>query len=518
MARLSVFVVCLVAVSLTCVSPTEAQEPNKIAGGAIAAPTTPKPDDHPSEAVTPDITHVIVKIIIQPPFIQHASESGKYEGIFIDVLQELTSRLNLTYSISPQEDNKYGFEESPGYYAGLIGSLQRNEAQLAVAPLTISSKRHVAAAFTYPVMSSGLRILYKVPSAQTAGDPSFTVLITPFSPGLWVLISLMFVAVSVLLYVIGRFSPYEDHAFVGKAATYEGLTLINSALYVFSSLTFQGYTAAPRSMSGRVLAAVWWMFTMLVIASYTASLAAIFLAMKPSVHKMPFASFDELSKQTQVAYGIVGGGSTEYYLRNSERDLQKRLWATINAHGEDLKATNLNDGVMRVSKSDGDFALIMEGPMAEHYASQPPCSLMVVGEPLSEHSYGFACNSTTLCHALNMKILELIEQDFIYRTKEKWMNNGCNSEDTSEYVFRGLPFFDTFGGEPEYYAARTVTLKRFGVAFLLLVVGFVLSGAILVGEIFYAKRQGTAVPQRMPNIAADDRIRIDQNEYRDEDA
>lgn len=39
---------------------------------------------------------------------------------------------------------------------------------------------------------------------------------------------------------------------------------------------------------------------MLVIAAYTASLAAIFLAMKPSVKTLPFATFDELSKQNEV--------------------------------------------------------------------------------------------------------------------------------------------------------------------------------------------------------------------------
>ena len=69
---------------------------------------------------------------------------------------------------------------------------------------------------------------------------SSTVLLSPFSPGLWFLLILLFIAVSTVLYIIGRFSPYEDPAFVGKAATFEGLTLLNSFLYSFSSITFQG--------------------------------------------------------------------------------------------------------------------------------------------------------------------------------------------------------------------------------------------------------------------------------------
>ena len=98
-------------------------------------------------------------------------------------------------------------------------------------------------------ITSTLVVLLQTPDPWNDSE-SFSILLSPFSPGLWVVILLMFIAVSVLFYVIGRFSPYEDHAFVGKAATYEGLTLINSFLYVFSSLTFQGsylYTALSPS-------------------------------------------------------------------------------------------------------------------------------------------------------------------------------------------------------------------------------------------------------------------------------
>ena len=79
------------------------------------------------------------------------------------------------------------------------------------------------------------------------------------------------------------------------------------------------------------------------------------------------------------------------------------------------------------------------------------------------------------------------------RVKNKWMHKGCNRDDTSEYIFQGLAYFDTFGSSPQYFADRAVTLRRFGTAFLLLFIGIFLSASILVGEIFYAKRRGTAV-------------------------
>lgn len=90
--------------------------------------------------------------------------------------------------------------------------------------------------FAFMVIHS---VVVQVPDGQSENEP-IAMLLMPFTVGLWVVILLMFIAVSVLFYIIGRFSPYEDAQFVGKAATYEGLTLVNSFLYVFSSLTFQG--------------------------------------------------------------------------------------------------------------------------------------------------------------------------------------------------------------------------------------------------------------------------------------
>lgn len=55
-----------------------------------------------------------------------STDPNKFEGIFIDILNQLTTRLNLTFIISLQDDLMYGYEEKPGEWTGLIGSLQDN--------------------------------------------------------------------------------------------------------------------------------------------------------------------------------------------------------------------------------------------------------------------------------------------------------------------------------------------------------------------------------------------------------
>ena len=67
-----------------------------------------------------------------------------------------------------------------------------------------------------------------------------------------------------------------------------------------------------RSMSGRIVGSVWWFFTLIVISSYTANLAAFL-----TVERMnsPIESADDLAKQTEIKYGSVDSGSTKAFFR-----------------------------------------------------------------------------------------------------------------------------------------------------------------------------------------------------------
>ena len=67
-------------------------------------------------------------------------------------------------------------------------------------------------------------------------------------------------------------------------------------------------------MSGRVVGSVWWFFTLIVISSYTANLAA-FLTVE-RMHS-PIESADDLAKQTEIKYGTIEHGSSQQFFRVS---------------------------------------------------------------------------------------------------------------------------------------------------------------------------------------------------------
>lgn len=67
-----------------------------------------------------------------------------------------------------------------------------------------------------------------------------------------------------------------------------------------------------RAVSTRMVAGMWWFFTLIMISSYTANLAAFL-----TVERMDatIESAEDLAKQTKIKYGAVLGGSTSGFFK-----------------------------------------------------------------------------------------------------------------------------------------------------------------------------------------------------------
>lgn len=80
----------------------------------------------------------------------------------------------------------------------------------------------------------------------------------------------------------------------------------------FPILTMFPFSAFSRAVSTRMVAGMWWFFTLIMISSYTANLAAFL-----TVERMdsPIESADDLAKQTKIKYGALRGGSTAAFFR-----------------------------------------------------------------------------------------------------------------------------------------------------------------------------------------------------------
>ncbi|KAH0810682.1 hypothetical protein GEV33_012109 [Tenebrio molitor] len=93
-----------------------------------------------------------------------------------------------------------------------------------------------------------------------------------------------------------------------------GFTIGNSFWFAIGSLMQQGSDLNPKATSTRIVGGIWWFFTLIIISSYTANLAA-FLTVERMI--TPIESAQDLADQTDISYGTLEGGSTMTFFRVS---------------------------------------------------------------------------------------------------------------------------------------------------------------------------------------------------------
>ena len=184
---------------------------------------------------------------------------------------------------------------------------------MAVAALTISYLREQAIDFTKPFLNLGISILFKAPERKKPGIFSF---LNPLAIEIWIYVISAYIVVSFSIFVLARFSPYEwynPHPCNPETDTVENtFGLSNSFWFTVGTLMQQGSDVNPRAISTRIVGATWWFFTLIIISSYTANLAA-FLTVERMVS--PIKSADDLAKQTEILYGSLEGGATQTFFR-----------------------------------------------------------------------------------------------------------------------------------------------------------------------------------------------------------
>lgn len=75
-----------------------------------------------------------------------------------------------------------------------------------------------------------------------------------------------------------------------------------------------------QATSTRIVGGIWWFFTLIIISSYTANLAA-FLTVERMI--TPIENAEDLASQTDIAYGTLDSGSTMTFFRVIFRLLEK---------------------------------------------------------------------------------------------------------------------------------------------------------------------------------------------------
>ncbi|KAB7494816.1 Ionotropic receptor 25a [Armadillidium nasatum] len=177
---------------------------------------------------------------------------------------------------------------------------------------------------------------------------------------------------------------------------------------------------APKNLSGRLVAATWWLFGFIIIASYTANLAAFLTVSRLDT---PIESLTDLSNQYKIQYAPMNGSSTMTYfermagiedrfyeiwkdmslddtMNEVERaklavwdypvsDKYTKMWQSMQEAG--LPKT-FEDALERVraSKSSSEGFAYLGDATDIRYQVLTNCDLQIVGEEFSRKPYALA--------------------------------------------------------------------------------------------------------------------------------
>ncbi|XP_076391786.1 kainate-type ionotropic glutamate receptor subunit 1D isoform X3 [Megachile rotundata] len=383
----------------------------------------------------------IVTTILSAPYCMRKDSSEKltgnaqFEGYSIDLIYEISRILGFNYTFHLVPDGRYGsYNKQTKEWDGMMKELLDQKADLAIADLTITYDREQAVDFTMPFMNLGISILYRKPIKQ---PPNLFSFLSPLSLDVWIYMVTAYLGVSLLLFILARFSPYEwenPHPCNGQSEVLKNeFTLMNSLWFTIGSLMQQGSDIAPKAVSTRIVAGMWWFFTLIMISSYTANLAAFL-----TVERMdsPIESAEDLAKQTKIKYGALKGGSTAAFFRDSNFSTYQRMWSFMDSAKPSVFTTSNVEGVDRVIKGKGSYAFLMESTSIE-YVIERNCDLTQVGGLLDSKGYGIAMPPNSPYRtAISGAILKLQEEGKLHLLKTRWWKEkrggGSCRDDTSK--------------------------------------------------------------------------------------
>lgn len=145
----------------------------------------------------------------------------------------------------------------------------------------------------------------------------------------------------------------------------------------------QGCDLNPKATSTRIIGAIWWFFTLILISSYTANLAA-FLTVERMI--TPIENVEDLAAQNKISYGTLESGSTMTFFRDSRIETYQKMWRFME-NRPNVFVGSYDEGVARVL--EGNYAFLMESTMLD-YMVQRDCNLTQIGGLLDSKGYGIA--------------------------------------------------------------------------------------------------------------------------------
>ena len=242
---------------------------------------------------------LIVGVAVGPPFNMKKAD-GSWTGISVELWRQIAKELGVDFEF--RETNL------EGNFAGLA----QGWLDVAVGPLTITEEREEVCDFTHAYFASSLAVA--VPANRLSASARF--LVALFDVGVWrailrVAIGLLAImaAVAGLVWLCERRVNPEDFGDGGRGRPLRGF----GAAFWWSAVTMTtvGYgDVAPRTFRGRAIAVVWMFVSLVLVSTFTATMASIMTAER----LREYSAIRGLDDLRRIHVGTFADSSSAQYL------------------------------------------------------------------------------------------------------------------------------------------------------------------------------------------------------------
>ena len=350
---------------------------------AVSCAVTP-PAQSPETADAPP-SELVLGTKEAPPFAMKAAD-GTWQGISVDLWRRVADELHL----------RYRFVEVPDVQ-GLIDGVATGKFNVAVAAITVTAARARILDFTQPFYATGLGIAIPV-GGEASWRPIIRTLTSfGFAQAIIALVGLA-LAVGFLVWLFER--RHNEHFGGGvKKGLSSGVWWSTVAMTQRSTGNI-----GPQTLPGRIVAIVWMVGSIVMIAVFTASITSVLTIrhLQGAVHGV--------SDLSTVRVGAIAGTSTEDALAHQQ--IAYRRFA------------NLQDGLNAVRARRLD-AFVYDKPLLawairQRYSS----SLELVDATFDPQEYAFVLpRNSPLRNALDVAILNAVHSDWWEQTIFRYLGS-----------------------------------------------------------------------------------------------
>ncbi|XP_053180766.1 glutamate receptor ionotropic, NMDA 1-like [Scomber japonicus] len=359
-------------------------------------------------------------------------------GFCIDLLIKLAMSMNFTYEVHLVADGKFGTQERVK---------DRNSRLASTCQLSDEIPRSTLDSFMQPFQST-----------------------------LWLLVGLSVHVVAVMLYLLDRFSPFGRFKVNSEEEEEDALTLSSAMWFSWGVLLNSGIgEGAPRSFSARILGMVWAGFAMIIVASYTANLAAFLVLDRPEERITGINDPRLRNPSDKFIYATVKQSSVDIYFRR-----QVEL-STMYRHMEKHNYESAAEAIQAV-RDNKLHAFIWDSAVLEFEASQK-CDLVTTGELFFRSGFGIGMRKDSPWKQnVSLAILSSHENGFMEDLDKTWVRyQECDSRSN---------------------APATLTFENMAGVFMLVAGGIVAGIFLIFIEIAYKRHKDARRKQMQLAFAA----------------